>query len=312
MDSEQEQPFCFSHLEDDLHSAFMKAPFVEGAHFTSLFQELDLYCETAPSTEIEKPLVVVGDSGVGKSAALANWAARRVGNALPTRNRLDFSEYVFYHAIGCSRLSTQVIHLLRRLVNSIIFHFQLNDTGKYIIAVAPIISDPNILHITLNDSPIKGSPFRMDVIHGQAVGTSSYVVDEANMMRMTVMNENSFLIQAVDKFGNFAIYCDEQPFITTLVVEGKDVDSDKTRVRHFGAGLYDVSVTMLRSGHRNINIRINGSDIKKSPFNITVIPGTFFASSSSASGVGLSRAIAGEEAHFIIQSKEHIAYSCHS
>ena len=125
-----EQPFCFSHLEDDLHSAFMKAPFVEGAHFTSLFQELDLYCETAPSTEIEKPLVVVGDSGVGKSAALANWAARRVGNALPTRNRLDFSEYVFYHAIGCSRLSTQVIHLLRRLVNSIIFHFQLNDTGK--------------------------------------------------------------------------------------------------------------------------------------------------------------------------------------
>ena len=57
--------------------------------------------------------------------------------------------------------------------------------GKYITAVAPIISGPNILHITLNDSPIKGSPFRMDVIHGQAVGTSSYVVDEANMMRMT-------------------------------------------------------------------------------------------------------------------------------
>ena len=167
-----------------------------------------------------------------------------------------------------------------------------------------IVSGPNILHIMLNDSPIKGSPFRMDVIHGQAVGTSSYVVDEANVIRMTAMNENSFLIQAVDEFGNFAIYCDEQPFTTTLVVEGKDVDSDKTRVRHVGAGLYDVSVTMLRSGHRNINIRINGSDIKKSPFNITVIPGTFFASSSSASGVGLSRAIAGEEAQFIIQSKD--------
>jgi len=134
--------------------------------------------------------------------------------------------------------------------------------GKYITAVAPIISGPNILHITLNDSPIKGSPFRMDVIHGQAVGASSYVVNEANVMRMTAMNENSFLIQAVDEFGNAAIYCDEQPFTTTLVVEGKDVDSDKTRVRHVGAGLYDVSVTMLRSGHRNINIRINGSDIK--------------------------------------------------
>jgi hypothetical protein len=126
--SNQEQPFCFSHLEDDLHSAFTKAPFVEDAHFTSLFQELDLYCETAPTAENDKPLVIVGESGVEKSAALANWAARRVANALPTRNRLDFAEYVFYHAIGCSRLNTQVILLLRRLVNSIIFHFKLKDT----------------------------------------------------------------------------------------------------------------------------------------------------------------------------------------
>ncbi len=52
-----------------------------------------------------------------------------------------------------------------------------------------IVSGPNILHIMLNDSPIKGLPFRMDVIHGQAVGTSSYVVDEANVIRMTAMNE---------------------------------------------------------------------------------------------------------------------------
>jgi hypothetical protein len=176
--------------------------------------------------------------------------------------------------------------------------------GTYMTAVAPIISGPNMLHITLDDSPIKGSPFRMDVIHGQVVGTSSYVVDEANVMRMTAMTENSFLIQAVDEFGNSAIYCDEKPFTITLVVEGKTVDSDKTRVRYVGAGLYDVSITMLQSGHQNVNIRINGSDIKRSPFNITVIPGTFFASSSSASGLGLSRAIAGKEAHFIIQSKD--------
>ena len=100
--------------------------------------------------------------------------------------------------------------------------------GTYRTAVAPIISGPNMLSITLNGSPIKGSPFRMDVIHGHVVGTSSYVVDEANVMRMTAMTENSFLIQAVDEFGNTAIYCDEQPFTTTLVVEGNDVDSKKT------------------------------------------------------------------------------------
>ncbi|KAL3789640.1 hypothetical protein ACHAW5_002357 [Stephanodiscus triporus] len=122
-----EEQFCFSHLEDDLHSTFTKESFIEGSQFTSLFQELDLYCETAAATEEDNPLVVVGDSGVGKSAALATWAARRVCNSPPTRNRLDDVEFVFYHHIGCSRLSTQVLHLLRRLVNSIIVHFQLKD-----------------------------------------------------------------------------------------------------------------------------------------------------------------------------------------
>lgn len=128
MDAEQEQ-FCFSLLEDDLHSTFTKVPFVEGMQFTNLFQELDLYCESDAATGREggKPLVVVGDTGVGKSAAIANWAARRVGNAPSTRNRLDFAEFVFYHAMGCSRLSTQVVQLLRRLVNSIISHFQIKD-----------------------------------------------------------------------------------------------------------------------------------------------------------------------------------------
>lgn len=50
--------------------------------------------------------------------------------------------------------------------------------GTYRAAVTPMISGPNELHITLNGIHIKGSPFRMDVIHGLVKGLSSYVVDE--------------------------------------------------------------------------------------------------------------------------------------
>jgi hypothetical protein len=176
--------------------------------------------------------------------------------------------------------------------------------GTYRAAVSPIIAGPNMLHITLNDLRIKGSPFRMDVIHGPVVGWSSRIVDEDNVMTMTAMTENSFLIQLADEFGNSALYCDEHLFTTTLVVEGEYIDSDKTRFRHVGAGLYDVSVSMTRSGQRSMSIKLYGSEITGSPFNINVLPGKFSASSSTANGVGLSRAIAGEEAHFIIQSKD--------
>jgi len=128
MDPEQQEQFCFSLLEDELHANFAKNPFVEEEQFTNLFQELNLYCEPYTGREDNKPLVVMGETGIGKSAAIAHWASvRRVGNSSLTRNRLDPAEFVFYHAIGCSRLSTQVVQLLRRLVNSIISHFQIKD-----------------------------------------------------------------------------------------------------------------------------------------------------------------------------------------
>ena len=127
--TERDPSFCFSHLEDNLHSTFSSSLFVEDKTFINLFQQLDVYSEQTAATRggIDKPLVVVGESGVGKSAALAKWTARRKANVPPTR-RLDYTEYVFWHTIGCSRLSTQITHLLRRLVNELVVHFELKET----------------------------------------------------------------------------------------------------------------------------------------------------------------------------------------
>jgi len=109
-----------------LHSLLSSSIFVEDIAFVNLFQQLDIHAEQILNNREgnNKPLVVTAESGVGKSAALATWAARRKANVPPAR-RLDYTEYVFWHAIGCSRLSTQVTHLLRRLVNELIVHFEL-------------------------------------------------------------------------------------------------------------------------------------------------------------------------------------------
>ena len=65
-----------------------------------------------------------------------------------------------------------------------------------------------------------------------------------------------------------------------------------------------VSVFPTKSGHISLSIKLNDLHIHHSPFNVTVLPGMLSSIVSSASGVGLSRATAGEEAHFIIQSKD--------
>ena len=179
-----------------------------------------------------------------------------------------------------------------------------HGNGTYSASVTPLISGINDLHITLNKSPLKGSPFQMNVVHGQVVGSSSYVLNEEDEMRMIAMTDNTLLIQAADEWGNKAIHCNAEPYTTSVSVASNDIDNDKTATTYVGGGQYLVSIFLLRSGQVSLSIKLNDLHIHHSPFNITVLPGTFSSLVSSASGVGLSRATAGEEAQFIIQSKD--------
>ena len=50
--------------------------------------------------------------------------------------------------------------------------------GTYTATVTPSISGVNDLHISLDGSPLKGSPFKMDVIHGSSLGSPTLVTTE--------------------------------------------------------------------------------------------------------------------------------------
>ena len=117
------ESFCFSHIDDELHESFANSR-VDGYFGDSTLAIIDSYCDG--SNEDGFPLVVAGSSGVGKSAAIANWTKRRKVSILPSRG-LGYEEFVFYHVIGCSRLSTTIYHLLRRLITNLIRHFDLKD-----------------------------------------------------------------------------------------------------------------------------------------------------------------------------------------
>jgi len=108
--------FCFTQLENELHRNFAESVCSNFFIQNDLLQHLDAFCARSSDT----PIVILGEAGSGKSALLANWV----------RSRHDVAhddEHIFYHAIGCSRLSSHVSHLLRRLENWLLKQFDLKD-----------------------------------------------------------------------------------------------------------------------------------------------------------------------------------------
>ena len=123
---------CISHLENHLHSAFA-ALRVSGEDFVycpagDLFSRLDDYCDELNFAESRPPLLVRGQPGVGKTALLANWLHRRE-HGLRHRNGLlgsSTDEFLFWHAVGCSRQSLSTNALIRRLILALQTRFELN------------------------------------------------------------------------------------------------------------------------------------------------------------------------------------------
>ena len=109
-----------------------------------------------------------------------------------------------------------------------------HDNGTYTASVTPLFSGINDLHISLNESPLKGSPFQMNVVHGQVVGSSSYVLYEEDEIRMIAMTDNTILVQAADEWGNKAIHCNAEPYSTSVSVKSDDIDTDKTTISYIG------------------------------------------------------------------------------
>ena len=112
--------FSFINHENDLHRNFAESsngllPLQGKTHLL----RLDAHCAEINLSN-NQPIVILGPVGCGKSALLANWVRLR-------HNATNDDSNIFYHAIGCSRLSSSVSHLLRRLENWLMNQFHLND-----------------------------------------------------------------------------------------------------------------------------------------------------------------------------------------
>lgn len=113
--------FCFSLLGEELQRNFVETltNVVCSENNYDSIRRLDAYCSSL-NNHTPTPLAILGEQGSGKSALLANWARNRQRVA-------NDDEHIFFHAIGCSNLSCEVSHQLRRLIRWIVKQFTLND-----------------------------------------------------------------------------------------------------------------------------------------------------------------------------------------
>jgi Cdc6-like AAA superfamily ATPase len=118
---------CIGLLEPHIHKVFAQER-VPGEDFvykqsTEMFNILEDFCDDQTIHEPRPPLLILGDSGSGKSALLANWLQRRQRNMTRSRAAEDF---VFWHAVGCTRQSMDINNLMRRLMSDLKARFELS------------------------------------------------------------------------------------------------------------------------------------------------------------------------------------------
>ena len=117
---------CIGSLEHHIHKVFASVR-IPGEDFVyspsaDLYSALDDYCDDRTIGESKVPFLILGQSGTGKSALLSNWLQRRKRQAARSRSS---EEFIFWHAVGCSRQSLNINSLIRRLIMDLKARFEI-------------------------------------------------------------------------------------------------------------------------------------------------------------------------------------------
>ena len=125
-DGDNDDAQCIGNLEHHLHQLFSGAR-VPGDDFVysasqDMFNTLDEYCDDSTFHEEKPPLLILDKSGSGKSALLSNWLQNKQRKLAQARKG---DEFIFWHAVGCSRQSMNVNSLIRRLMHGLKNRFDL-------------------------------------------------------------------------------------------------------------------------------------------------------------------------------------------
>lgn len=140
--------------------------------------------------------------------------------------------------------------------------------GTYTAAYTPTLTGTDLVTVTVNGSPVPGSPFTSTIAAGAAVASTSYANVPPTAMSGT---STTITITTRDANGNLRT-TGSGPNAVAVTTTGMNV-SGPTFATDNGDGTYSFSYTPIAAGTDNIAITLNGSPIASSPYSITVLAG---------------------------------------
>eukprot|EP00698_Gefionella_okellyi_P019273 TRINITY_DN5888_c0_g1_i1.p1 TRINITY_DN5888_c0_g1~~TRINITY_DN5888_c0_g1_i1.p1 ORF type:complete len:5059 (-),score=1335.09 TRINITY_DN5888_c0_g1_i1:98-15274(-) len=217
---------------------------------------------------------------VGKPTSFVIHPADRFGNVLTISESLPFTCNL---VSGDEQITGSVVSNLDGTYSA---SYELACAGQYALSVA------------LDGVPISGSPF---TVFAQAGNPNAKKCTKSfdGVLHAVAGETTTFTVQARDQFGNICGW-GGHPFEITAssVAEVKIVDNDD------GQGTSTCYYTPSVIGRHIITVALDDLPVGGAPFGVVVVAGKVHAAACTASGDGLTQAIAGTPAMFTIQTKD--------
>jgi hypothetical protein len=186
------------------------------------------------------------------------------------------------------------------LTGPVCFNAQVQDQddGRYLVRYNTIMCGDYYVSIRRDGEPITGSPFVLSVVAGKTHGPSCTAVGDG-LTTAFAGHEAEFVIEARDIISNQRVVGDD-PF----EVQMDGPATPQISVFDRDDGTYLVTYVVEATGSYTIRVSLHGLPISGSPFIPTVMPGRVVAVRCTGLGRGLTRAYAGEDAQFSIESRD--------
>lgn len=148
---------------------------------------------------------------------------------------------------------------------------------------------------------IDKSPYRMYTSNSHVSSGLSSVEVNGNLQRSVVGELASFVITCRDNWGNVVR---NSSLNTNIVVKLLLSPDSLSQSFDLGNGSYRIEFTPQKTGENLVEVLIDGSPIKGSPFRVPVVDGIANYSYTFAKGIGLSIGRAGEISSFLVYSHD--------
>jgi len=133
-----------------------------------------------------------------------------------------------------------------------------NHDGSYTVSYQPNDAGPHELAVTLDDVPIKGSTFHVDIKPGAWPNN-------------TTIENYSFVVRTKDKRNNNKTFGGENVQVTIKTPNGKFVENVKVHDNNNGTYLVTYKLNGVELGEYEIGVTIKGTHISGSPFLQSVV-----------------------------------------